>query len=148
VKKSITKITCSQTFFFKSRCKFCVSGPKYVFYILNKLVSEQNLYKIKEFYEAQVSTFRPDNFYMHYSVDNRSFSASYLFDSSSCALRKLPVPNKGYKQTEDKITTAIECSCGRTVWTFTDSNREHIKNRKCSLVMDTKDIVSLYKVMF
>ena len=70
MKKSISKIHGSQTFFFKSRCKFCRSGPKYVYYLLNKIITTSNLYNIKDFYEKQVSSMRADDFYLEYSVKN------------------------------------------------------------------------------
>lgn len=147
MKKTATWINGSQTFFFKSRCKYCRSGPRYVYYLLNKVITSNSLYKIKDFYESEVSSMRADNFYLEYSIKNRNFSPSYLFDSTSAALRKLPVPNMKYRQNDDRIGTVIECGCGKTSWSFINSNREHIKNRKCSTNIKAKDVMSLYRIM-
>jgi hypothetical protein len=120
--------------------------------MLNKMVSEHTLYKVKEFLESQIRhapiRSRSDNFYIGYAVENRNFSASYLFDGFSSQLQKLPIPNIKYQQNDDKINTVIECSCGQTSWSFTNSNRKHISNRKCNISMGGNDVVSLYKVMF
>lgn len=147
MKNKITKISASQTFLFKSRCKFCKSGPKFVYYILNKMVTSDSLYKIKDFYDNTAGSARADDFYLEYSIKNRNFSPSYMFDPSSASLRKLPVPNMKYQQNDDRFGTILECGCGKTSWAFTRSNRAHISNRKCSHSVQIKDIMSLYRII-
>jgi len=147
MRKAITSINGSQSFVFKSRCKHCKSGPKYVYFILNKMVSTDSLYKIKDFYEKNVSSMRADDFYIEYSVKNRSFGPSYMFDPTSSALRKLPVPNMRYEQNEDRFNTMVECGCGQTSWGFVQSRRKHITGRKCRYDIRVKDVSSLYRIM-
>ena len=148
MKKSVIVANCGQTFFFKSKCKYCISGPKYVSYMMNKMITQDSLYPMKEFYESYFGTKRSDDCYLDYLVRSRNFSGSFIFDSATALLRRLPVPNMKYKQNEDKITTVIECECGRTSWAFVNSNRKHISNRKSGTKLNTRDVVSLYKVMF
>jgi hypothetical protein len=127
-------ISCSETFIFKSRCKFCKSGPRYIYYYLTKLVSTNSIYKIKQFYEDINPTIKADDFYTELSIKNRNFRPSFMFDSNSASLRKLPVPNMKYQQNEDKVGTIMECDCGKTTWAFIKSNRQHIKNRKLRIL--------------
>jgi len=89
MKKRVTTVNGSQTFIFKSRCKFCKSGPKYVYYLLNKMVSTDTLYMIKDFYEGMgKDSSVADDYYVDYTVKNRSFIPSYMFDSRSSSLQK------------------------------------------------------------
>lgn len=147
MRKSITKINGSQTFFFKSRCKHCKSGPKYIYFMLNKQVSPKNFFKLRDFYEKSISSYRADDFYIDYAIRNRNFAPSYMFDGTTSAYRKLPVPNFKYQQNEDKFVTVIECDCGKTSWAYVKSNRHHIINRKSSVSYDTKEIMTLYRIL-
>lgn len=149
MKKRATTINGSQTFIFKSRCKFCKSGPKYVYYLLNKMVSTDTLYMIKDFYEgAGKNSSVADDYYIDYTVKNRTFVPSYMFDSRSSSLQKLPVPNMRYQQNEDRFGTVVECSCGKTSWGYVRSNRKHITNRQCTIKISLKEIDSMYRFVF
>lgn len=147
MKKIATKINGSQTFYFKSKCKFCKSGPKYVYYLLNRVITENNLYKIRDYSIMSSTSIRSDDFYTGYSIRNRSFKPSFMFDSTMLSLQKLPVPNIKYEQNLDRIGTVIECGCGKTSWGSIRSNRKHIKYRKCPININAKDIMSLYKIL-
>lgn len=137
-----------KTFFFKSKCKFCKTGPKNTYYIFNKFVTEKNLFNFKNFNENYVSS-KTDDFYLENSIKSRRFKPSYMFDSTSVAFRKLPVPNLMYDQNGDKLNTVFECGCGRTSWSFTNSTRNHVVNRKCGIVLKVKELLysTEYKVL-
>lgn len=145
MKKRIVKITAGQTFFFKSKCKKCASGPRYVYFKLNMIVNNNSLYDIKDFYNEIGLEIKSDDFYLEHSIKNRSFSPSYMFDGDSSSLRKLPIPNIKYQQNLDIFDTIIECECGQTNWAFVNSCRDHIKNRKCKLNINTNEVYSLNK---
>lgn len=148
MKKTVSSICGAQTFYFKSRCKHCKSGPKYVYYTLRGNISTDTLYNIKDFYEHTTGgPQRADDFYVEYAVKSRKFGPSYMFDSTSLAYRRLPVPNMRYQQNADKFGTVIECDCGETSWSFVRSNRKHISNRKCGVNIPVKDILSLYRIL-
>jgi len=147
MKSTVHSINASQSFIFRAKCKFCRTGPKYVYYLLNKVVTDKTLYKIKDFYDSSLSSMRADDFYVGYSIKNRSFIPSYMFDPTSASMRKLPVPNMRYQQNDDRFCTVVECACGETSWSFVQSTRKHITNRKCRHNANLKKIASLYKVM-
>lgn len=144
--KLVDKINGSQSFFFRARCKFCKSVPKYIYYLLNRMITTSSFYRIKSIYDNvdfELST--SDNFYLEHSIKNRNFKPTYMFESISS--KKLPIPNMGHQQNNDRFTTVIECECGKTNWAFVRSNKDHIKNRKCKLEISSKELQSLYKIL-
>lgn len=147
MKKKVFSVNGSESFLFKSRCKFCQTGARFVYFILNKSVSENTLYKMKDYQENSVSQSRADDFYTEHSVKNRMFQPAFLFDPISIGLRKLIAPNMRYQQNDDMFTTIVECGCGRTEWASKYSVRKHIIGRKCRYDIKVKDISSLYHIV-
>ena|ERR1700722_4479733 len=142
------KLKCAQTFLFKSRCKFCRSGPIHMYFIMNKYIDEKNFSFFRKYYSdtANSPPIFPDEYYVESSVEMRNFKPSFMFDFNSIYLRKITPPNSKYEQEKDRFTSILECKCGRTTWAYTDSRRKHIKNRKNEKVAPTKNINSLYRI--
>jgi|ERR1700722_5349613 len=148
-KQSIIKLKCAQTFVFKSRCKFCKSGPKYIFFLLNRFLDEKNIVAILKYYSDnfQLPHVINDNHYIESSIKNRAFRPSYMFDFNTTYFRKITPPNSKYEANKDKFTSILECECAATTWSFVDSRRKHIRNRKNIRTAPKLDVKSLYKIM-
>jgi hypothetical protein len=144
--KSLFKIKYAQTFVFKSRCKFCKSGPHFLYFLMKGNVNEKNFCntQFSDKNVSQTKSFLADDFYVGITVKNRNFRPSYLFDGNTMLHRSTSVPNSKFEENKDKYVSILECICGRTNWLFTDSKRQHIKNRKCPLVIRRMDLARFY----
>lgn len=141
MKIKLPKIKCAQTFVFKSKCKFCGSGPEFLYYLMNKIVSQKNFYAImalNDKHAGQSKLFLANDFYTDLTVKNRTFRPSYLFDFNTMTCRTISAPNSKFQSNRDRYISILECKCGHSNWLFTDSKREHIKNRKCALTIPKK----------
>ena len=151
MKKSLTfRLKCAQTFAFKSRCKFCASGPKYVCFIMSRFIDEKSFTAFRKYYTNNYylpQAILSDKYYLEESIKERSFKISYLFDGGTMYHRNLIIPNSKYDQSSDRFISLLECDCSKTSWAFVDSKRMHIKNRKNDRLSPVKNIQSLYKVM-
>jgi hypothetical protein len=148
-RQPVIKLKCAQTFMFKSRCKYCKSGPKYVFFLMNRYIDEENISALIKYYNSnyQIPNTLTDERYLESTIKNRIFRPSYMFDFNTMYFRKLIAPNSKYKLDRDKFTTILECECAATTWAFINSRREHIKNRKNVNSAPWRSYKSLYKVM-
>lgn len=64
------------------------------------------------------------------AMKNRNITSILLFDDITLSLLKSSAKNIYYNQNKDKLVYILECHCGKTRWSFMQSEREHIKNRK------------------
>ena len=129
-----------QTFFFKSKCKFCKTGPKNIYYIFNKYFTQNNFANIQDF-DKNIIESKIDEVFLENSIKHRKFKPSYIFDSNLISNGKLAVDNINYEQDKDKLNTVFECNCGRTSWALLLSKRKHIANRKCGVVLNIKELL-------
>lgn len=143
------RLKCAQTFIFKSRCKFCKSGPKYIFFLMNRFLDEKNVSALLKYYSSnyQLPNVLSDNGYLESSIKNRAFRPSFMFDFNTTYFRKITPPNSKYEADKDKFTSILECECAATTWAFVDSRRKHIRNRKNVRSAPRLDVKSLYKIM-
>lgn len=134
MKKLKIKVYGCETFFYKSKCKFCQSPAESVVFYLNRGVSEKNFYAIKDYI---LQPFKIDSFYMDYSVKERTFKVSYLFDATSIAFGKAPAFN--YSKFIDKnLVASGQCSCGETSWLFVNCAYDNsIKHKKAGWFLKT-----------
>jgi len=143
------KLRCAQTFLFRAKCKFCQSGPQYMYFIMNRYIDEKNFSSMRKYYtdNTQSSLMLADSFYMASSIKERRFRPSYMFDANTTYFKKLVPPNSKYQPEKDRFISILECECGETAWAFVDSRREHIKNRKNNRLTPARDIKTMYKIV-
>jgi len=120
-----------------------------MYFIMNRYIDEKNFSFIRKYYGDGADSYPMfgDESYMEASVKIRNFKPSFLFDFNTIYLRKIPIFNSKYEQEKDRFTSILECKCGKTTWSYTDSRRKHIKHRKNDRVAPTKNVNSLYRIL-
>lgn len=148
-KQPVIKLKCAQTFIFKSRCKFCKTGPKYIYFLMNRYIDDKNISAVIKYYNNnnQAPNKLSDNRYLESSIKNRTFRPTYMFDYDTMYFKKISPPNSKYEQEKDRFTSVLQCDCSATNWAFIDSRRKHIQNRKNAKAAPKLNINSLYKIM-
>lgn len=115
---------------FKTKCRHCCSSPMFLFFSLNKTVDLRFFVK-KNIFENPALFFElRKNYNFDLALNNRTLDSSMLFDDMTMSMLKTSASNIYYDQNKDKLVFLLECYCGKTVWSFMQSEREHIKNRK------------------
>lgn len=140
------QISYAQTFGYRTKCKFCLSVPKYSYFVMSKAVSNHLLYENKRYSEKFMQSYLADESYLNGAVKSRDFHISFLFDPTASYTGKMAITTGKYQQNKDPFTAVVECKCGKTTWAFVASNRDHIYNRKCELSQSI-NVKSLYKIL-
>lgn len=128
--KFLIKINISSSFIYRTQCIRCGSQPSYYYFSRNPILwYDPNKNKnIFEFVKKYCKRLSPDNFIFD---DFRS--------SSKIGNYNHPVNYKGYKPRLHKsrgvnpvfnVVEHLMCDCGYTIWSFTNSGRVEIINRK------------------
>ena len=117
-----------QTFLFKSRCKHCRSLPTTMFFYLDKHATHDHYMPNRKIVGANYVA----RYHLSYGITTRSFVLNSVFDGVSFSVRKARLPGVKYQQGMD-LVSILECQCGKTSWAFTQSHRDHIKQRKCAI---------------
>lgn len=142
------KLRLAQTFLFKSRCKYCQSGPQYMYFVMSHHIDEKDFIAVRKYYSDVVNGLvLADDFYIASSIKRRKFKPSYMFDTNTMHFKKLTPPSSKFQPEKDCFISVLECECGETAWSFTDSRREHIKNRKNARLAPPRDIKTMYKIV-
>lgn len=139
MKKILQSINGSKTFLFRTRCKFCRTGPKYFYFILNEGNIPSDVFFMQTVYPYTEQ-------YFSHALSTHAFSASNIFNPV-ISNKKLVPPGMKYKQNNDKFTAVVECNCGKTSWHFVHSTREHVKNKSCRYNIKVNDISALFRLM-
>ena len=132
----------ANTFFFRSACRLCGSGPTTAYFVHNKDVSFENfrfmMKRVRDFgkgFYGHNSYGHSDSKIMTRLVATRQFKVAHLFDRDTIFYRSIFVPNSKFEPNKDSISCRVECECGKTCWAFTNSRRLHIINRKSSKIL-------------
>jgi hypothetical protein len=123
-KSETIKVSLSETFMVRSRCKHCGELPSVYFYFKNPILFEDvNEVKhvfnfIRKYINRMCEDFylmeNPSNF-IHMSF----FGFKLNFKGFNPKLHKTRTPWFNYKQ-ELEITEFLGCECGKTSWAFSD----------------------------
>jgi hypothetical protein len=139
-------ITYAQTFGYRTRCKYCLSGPMYSYFLMSKAMSNHILYDNKRYNDKFAHAALAGYEYIDRAVKSRDVKIYFLADPTASYTSKMPITTSKYQQNKEPFITAIECKCGKTTWSFVSPNRAHISNRKCEIPQNV-NIQSLYKIL-
>lgn len=115
-----------------SKCKFCKTSPKYIYYFPTKISFENPLDLVKS-----KQLFYPTDFY--YLADEPKYFTSIARFSTKLHLSADIRYNQYYKLPAKLFADAVYiCTCTKTGWMISLSNRQHIKNRKSNKIYPLK----------
>src|SRR5271166_248430 len=120
----------ANVFVFKSICKYCKTGPSSAYFVMNKDLSQDNFQFLLKREPTNDDFIITDGDMIASLISSRVFKPYYMFDRNAAVERSVFVPNSKFEPSRDEISCKMECDCGKTTWSFTNSRRKHIHNRK------------------
>lgn len=118
------EVNASSSFIRRTKCKYCVSGPSYYFYVRNK----ENFVNLKLYLNMQALQKK------RMKRVNLSYSDHHMSNIKTATSFQHPVNYKGFRVKSHRkrhynLSETIEiltCKCGKTCWAFSENTTYNI----------------------